>query len=105
MTRYERWILKRLDALLQVPMPQDGTGTKTASVNGCIAYQADMRALLPLWRETLTALATGDPDADIERNLAAMEAWHALREKDDWALSTNTPTPKTIRGRAQRETP
>ncbi len=80
----ERQSLRRLYALIQVPFPHDSSGGKTATLEGFAAYQRDMRDLLEVWNETLRAVATGDPDVDVEVNLWAMEVWFAARVRENW---------------------
>jgi len=101
MNTNERDILLRLNNILtRVPFPNDGMGAKTASIDGYIEYQEDMRALVPMMQKVIMGAVWIDTirrEPEIKEELFegldydnpllvldAIEQWIMLRNSQKW---------------------
>jgi len=101
MNTNERDILLRLNNILtRVPFPNDGMGAKTASIDGYVEYQEDMRALVPMIQKVIMGAVWLDNirrEPEIKEELFegldydnpslvldAIEQWMALRNSQKW---------------------
>lgn len=83
MNESDRQKISRIrSALAEVPFAQDGSGTKTASVNGFVSFQKDMRVVRTACEEALFLLACPDPDLSKADNDREFEC--AVKVAEDW---------------------
>jgi len=95
MNNHDRSNLSRLrTALTAIPFPQDGSGAKTASLEGMVSYQKDMREAVPMICAVFMGMALQGLD-DFEEGwdykapqqaLAILEEWIEKRESESWEL-------------------
>ena len=97
MNKLDRERLTRLEyAIETIPLPHDGSGTKTASMIGFARYQNDMREALPLVKKILNDMlfeSIDTPENDIEigwdynnpdKTLDKLETWIESRKRENW---------------------
>jgi hypothetical protein len=93
MTRKERERFSRLFGLIEaVPFPHDGSGTKSASAQGMVDYQADMRDFRAGYHAAFYAvMLDGQESAEMwgdydhpDLLLDALEAWVEARKAEQW---------------------
>ena len=85
-------ISKIYEFLNAVPFPKDGSGSDMATMSGFVAYQKDMRVILPaiskmvygMLLEGVEGLVCGDDYDDPDKMLEAIELWLADRKADHW---------------------
>lgn len=95
----ERDSLLELHSILtRFPLPHDGGGGKTASLEGYVGYCEDSRALVPFIQKVLMGMVTLSnirkyPDVDYEEGwdyhdpkivLVAIKKWLKLRNEQKW---------------------
>ena len=97
MTSKERERLSRLFVLIDaVPFPHDGSGTKSASAQGMVDFQADMRDFRAAYHEAFYAvMLDGQPETYVWEDfdhpdllIAALEAWVEARKHKNWERPT-----------------
>ena len=80
----ERAILRRLHtALHDVPLPQDGIGTQSSTVEGFITYAKDAREIHKVGEEILYQCLTGEFDV-AEQQVTILEEWIQQRRAKNW---------------------
>ena len=93
MNKLDRERLVRFQQLLlSIPFPQDGSGTKTASLIGLVGYQSDMRNFLPVLKKVLESMileGRGDMEEgwdyeNADKLMDTLEAWIAKRKRESW---------------------
>lgn len=68
--------------VLAVPFPRDGVCASAAALRGLVEYQREMRRVLPLCGDCVTAIArcdVEDPDSVLDELAAALRALGHLR--------------------------
>jgi len=93
MNKQDRERLWRFNNLLgAVPLPHDGTGAKSASIDGFVGYATDMKAISGSLQQTLQGIAAWGIDGldvgydyeDPDLLMDALEDWLKKRQAEGW---------------------
>jgi len=91
--RTDRKRLVRLKRTIEsIPFPHDGSGTKTATLEGFLSFQNDIRAVRGAWgkviegmlAENVEGLMRGWDYDDPDLLLDALERWVSERQDSNW---------------------
>lgn len=75
---------KAVGLLNAVPLPHDGTGTKSASTHGMVTFARDARKARELFGFVWEAIWCGDDAGTVNEKLANLNEWFDERRKADW---------------------
>lgn len=83
MTVVEMEQLERVHACLGVPLP--ATGSRSHTTAAVAKYAEDMRIAMPMARDLIRWIATGEPYVGAVRDqLKELEEWFLRRKHEEW---------------------